>query len=213
MRFFKEKVKLYGVKTSDVTRISKDYFKKIKIKDCPKEEIFSLCEVLWQSGYLEESFIACNWSCYAQEHFEPDDFYVFENWLQEYVSNWASCDTFCNHTIGVLLEKHPQLLPELYRWTKAENRWVRRGAAVSLIIPARRGKFQHETFRIAESLLIDKDDLVQKGYGWLLKTASQADEKSVFDFVMERKRTMPRTALCYAIEKMQPELKRQAMQK
>jgi len=94
-----------------------------------------------------------------------------------------------------------------------DSKTIDSGAAVSLIIPARRGKFQREIFRIADSLLTDRDDLVQKGYGWMLKAASQADEKGVFEFVMKRKRTMPRTALRYAIEKMQPELKQQAMEK
>ena len=53
-RFFKEPVQLYGVKTALVTNIGKVYFK--EIKEQRKEEIFELCEELWKSGYLEESF-------------------------------------------------------------------------------------------------------------------------------------------------------------
>jgi 3-methyladenine DNA glycosylase AlkD len=44
--FFKEKIELYGVKTAVVTKISKDKFR--EIKDKPKEEIFALCEMLWE---------------------------------------------------------------------------------------------------------------------------------------------------------------------
>ena len=57
--FFKEKVKVIGVKASDVQKISKEVFKFFKLNE--KAHIFDLCEKLWQSGYLEESFIACNW--------------------------------------------------------------------------------------------------------------------------------------------------------
>jgi 3-methyladenine DNA glycosylase AlkD len=90
---------------------------------------------------------------------------------------------------------------------------MRRAAAVSLIIPAKHGKFLEESLAIADLLLTDGDDLVQKGYGWLLKEASRMHTGEVFSFVMERKRNMPRTALRYAIELMPKELKAEAMKK
>ena len=62
-------------------------------------------------------------------------------------------------------------------------------------------------------MLLDNDDLVQKGYGWMLKAASQAHPQAVFTYVMQHKAEMPRTALRYAIEKMPQELKSQAMAK
>lgn len=209
--FFKEKVKLYGVKTAVVEKIGKKYFK--AIKDRNKSEIFALCEELWQSGYMEESYIACNWSYYIHRDYEPEDFKVFEKWVNYYVSNWASCDTLCNHTIGTLAEMYPEYLADLKKWAKSKNRWVRRASAVSLIISARKGKFLKDIFEIADILLLDQDDLVQKGYGWMLKVASQAHQKEVFDYVIKNKKVMPRTALRYAVEKMPKELKVKAMAK
>lgn len=90
---------------------------------------------------------------------------------------------------------------------------MRRAAAVSLIIPARKGLFISDIFEIATLLLTDREDLVQKGYGWMLKAADNAHRPLVFDFVMKNKATMPRTALRYAIEKMPPDLKAVAMAK
>jgi 3-methyladenine DNA glycosylase AlkD len=55
--------------------------------------------------------------------------------------------------------------------------------------------------------------MVQKGYGWMLKAASQSHQKEVFDYVMKYKAIMPRTALRYAIEKMPAQLKAEAMKK
>ncbi len=209
--YFKEKIKFHGVKTAIVTKIATEYFK--IIKDRPKAEIFTLCEELWQSGYLEESFIACNWSYYLRKDYQPEDFKVFEKWVNSYVSNWASCDTLCNHTIGAFIEMYPEYLAELKKWAKSENRWMRRAAAVSLIIPAKEGKFLKDILDIADLLLIDQDDLVQKGYGWMLKAASQAHQPEIFEYVMTKKAIMPRTALRYAIEKMPKELKAKAMAK
>jgi 3-methyladenine DNA glycosylase AlkD len=210
-RFFKERIKLYGVKTAVVGKIGKECFKEIKGQS--KAEIFSLCDLLWKSGYMEEGFIACHWSYYLRKFYEPQDFFVFERWVNEYVSNWAACDTLCNHTIGSFLEMYPDYVSKLKIWATSSNRWVRRASAVSLIVPAKEGKFLRDIFQIAEILLLDKDDMVQKGYGWMLKVASQARQQEVYEYVLAHKTTMPRTALRYAIEKMSKEMKHKAMGK
>jgi 3-methyladenine DNA glycosylase AlkD len=210
-RFFKEKVYCYGYKTADISKLGKEYFK--VLKELPKSDIFRICDELWKSQYLEETFIACQWAYALNKQFEVNDFKTFERWVKNYVTNWASCDTLCNHTIGKFIEMYPEYIQKLLEWTKSDNRWVRRAAAVTLIIPARKGMFLKEIFEIAESLFYDKDDLVQKGYGWMLKAASEANQKEVFDWVMSKKLTMPRTSLRYAIEKMPKELKSMAMKK
>ena len=209
--FFKEQVTVYGVKSATVQKIAKDIF--AEIKDLPKAEIFAMCEKLWQSGYMEESFVACVWSEKLGKKFEPSDFENLERWIKNYVSNWASCDTLCNHTVGDFVMMYPEYISKLKEFAHSENRWVKRAAAVSLIIPARKGMFLNDIFEIADTLLMDSDDLVQKGYGWMLKAASQAHQQAVFEYVMNKKAVMPRTALRYAIEKMPEELKKQAMQK
>jgi 3-methyladenine DNA glycosylase AlkD len=210
-RFFKEPVNMYGMKTADVTAISKVHLKEITSKS--KSEIFSYCDELWQSGMMEESFIACNWAYSQRKKFTPDDFIVFEKWVHLYVSNWASCDTLCNHTIGTFIEMYPAYLSELKRWAHSENRWVKRASAVSLIIPAKRGLFADDVFEIADILFNDSDDMVQKGYGWLLKVASKPYTERVFNYVNKHRATMPRTALRYAIEKLPENMKKEAMKK
>ncbi|MDR0694439.1 MAG: DNA alkylation repair protein [Prevotellaceae bacterium] len=209
--FFKEKIKTIGVKSAVVHKIAQAHFKIIKGKS--KEEIFALCEILWQSGYIEEANIACDWSNALRKHFTPADFNIFERWVTRYVTNWAMCDMLCNHTVGGFIEQYPAYIKELKRWATSDNRWVKRAAAVTLIIPARKGLFLQDIFEIADRLLPDTDDMVQKGYGWMLKAASEAHEKEVFDYVVSKKAVMPRTAYRYAIEKMSPGRKAEAMKK
>ncbi len=210
-RFFREEVKLYGIRSGVVNRIGKDHYK--ALADQSKENIFYFCEELWKSGILEESFIACNWSYYVHKQYKIIDFEMFERWINRYVSNWASCDTLCNHSVGSLIELYPETIDHLKRWTRSENRWMRRAAAVSLIVPAKKGKFLDDIFDIASNILTDQDDMVRKGYGWMLKVASQAHQKEVYDFVIRNKAVMPRTAFRYAIEKMPDELRSKAMEK
>jgi len=115
--------------------------------------------------------------------------------------------------VGEFVEMYPETISVLKRWAISTNRWMKRASAVSLIIPARHGLFLNDIFEIADILLMDSDDMIQKGYGWMLKAASQAHEKEVFEYVMKKKAVMPRTALRYAIEKMAVEFKRKAMEK
>lgn len=82
-----------------------------------------------------------------------------------------------------------------------------------MIYGIRRGKNFDAGFEIADMLLMDPEDLVQKGYGWMLKEISNLDPTQVLDFIMQRKDRMPRTSLRYAIEKLTPELRAQAMAK
>ncbi|MEN9947705.1 MAG: hypothetical protein RL106_528, partial [Bacteroidota bacterium] len=105
------------------------------------------------------------------------------------------------------------LVNEMKMWAISENLWVRRAAAVSFIYPAKKNMFVQDQWEIALLLLEDKEDMVQKGYGWMLKVLSQKRQNEVFDFVQRYKARMPRTALRYAIEKMPAQLKKQAMEK
>jgi 3-methyladenine DNA glycosylase AlkD len=210
-RFFKEEIACYGIKTATVVAIAKKYWKEVKSRD--KQKIFALCEELYQSGMMEEAFVVSTWAPLLNARFLRDDLIVFERWIDTYITNWAACDGFCNHAVGDFIEKFPDTVEELKRWTQSENRWMRRASAVSLIVPAKHGKFQNEAIAIADLLLTDSDDMVQKGYGWLLKEASRKHTDEVFSYVMKNKKKMPRTALRYAIELMPKELKAKAMKK
>ena len=208
-RFFKQEVTCYGVKTAAVRVIAKKHWNETKLFS--KEEIFALCEELYSSDYMEEAFVVAFWLPNLVDQLEPSDLAVFKAWIERYVNNWAKCDTFCNHTVGGLVEKYPESVREVKSWAKSENRWLKRAAAVSLIVPAKKGGFLQECFEISDMLLSDGDDMVQKGYGWLLKEASRKHPKEVFSYVLKNRNVMPRTALRYAIELLPEEQRKKAM--
>ena len=128
-------------------------------------------------------------------------------------SSWADCDTLCNHTVGEFVMMYPEYLEELKRWARSNHRWLKRASAVTLIIPARKGLFLSDILEIADILLEDSDDLVRKGYGWMLKAASESHLEEIYNYVISKKSTMPRTSLRYAIEKMPAEYKKKVMER
>ncbi|MDR0194573.1 MAG: DNA alkylation repair protein [Myroides sp.] len=210
-RFFKEdeQPKEYGVAKDILSKIGRELFN--DVKSSSKEEIYTLCNELWKSLYFEEAYIACIVTKRLSRQYQAKDIKWFQSWVENYVSNWASCDTLCCSTIGPLLIQYPDLVIRLKHWALSSNRWMRRAAAVSLVVPARKGLFLEEVFEIATILLKEQDDLVQKGSGWMLKEASKVHQEKVFKYVVKHKAVMPRTTLRYAIEKLPIALKKEAM--
>ncbi|MHA1215681.1 MAG: DNA alkylation repair protein [Candidatus Hodarchaeales archaeon] len=204
-----DRVTHYGMKTPIVRKISTKYYSQIKKK--PKEEIFSLCEDLLKLRSSEERTIAFDWAFRLRKHYEESDFNIFKSWLEKYVTGWGSCDDLCTHAFGAFIYPFSEFIPEIKKWSKSENRWMRRASAVVLICSIRRDRYLETVFEIADLLLLDEEDLVQKGYGWMLKEASNLYPQEVFQYVMKHKAEMPRTSLRYAIEKMSIEWKKKAM--
>ena len=210
-RFFKEEIQTLGVKSAIVKKISARFFK--RTKGMKNAEIINLCEDLMKTGILEYLGIAQDWFFRLRKQYAPEDFKTLERWVKNYIHNWAACDDLCTHSLGYFLSDFPDFTRNLFAWAQSSNRWERRASAVALIYPVRKGKYRDKVFEIADILLTDKDDMVQKGYGWMLKVAADFELQKVFDYVMKNKHIMPRTALRYAIEKMPAEMKKKAMER
>lgn len=209
-RSFKEEIRPCGIKVATVRRLSDRILPEIEPDGI--DRVIRLCEALWRSGRLEETFVACSWARAVHLQYRPEDLAVFARWLGAYVDNWASCDSLCCESVGAHLEQFGEdSAAQVTRWAASPNRWMRRGAAVSFVLPARRGLFLDSVLEVADALLEDTDDLVRKGYGWMLKAASQAHPTEVFDYLMDRREAMPRIAFRYALESMPPHLRDEAM--
>ncbi len=211
-RFFTSPIAVRGVNWPTLRKLSKEYYK--EVAHCSKKEIFTYAEELLQSGFIDDSIIAFDWIHRRAPEYTTDDLKFFSRIIDTYVTNWALCDDFCTHAIGALLLKYPTLVCEVRLWLKSPNLWKRRCGAVSLILPIKKDPFfLSSVLATAKTLLTDPEDMVQKGYGWMLKVASKRFQAQVFTFVMEHKTDMPRTALRYAIEHMPKEFKQEAMKK
>ena len=210
-RFFKEEIKLYGVRTKELKEISSKHFKKVKTLNF--YDVLKICEKLLQNKHMEESYVAFDWTYRFRKYFKKSDLKIFERWMNNYVDNWAKCDNLGTRIIGHMLETYPALVKDVKSWHRSKNRWMKRASAVSFVRPGRKGLYLKDILEVATKLMYDEDDLVQKGYGWMLKETSKAHQKQVFNFVVKYRKTMPRTALRYAIEKMPPRLRKEAMKR
>jgi len=210
-RYFKEPINILGVRLPEIRQISREFYS--QVKNLGKTEFFGICEELLDTGIGEETTIAFDWAWRRKSQYELEDFSRFESWLERYVSNWGHCDDISCHSVGFMLHKWPKLAENMPKWGKSSNRWLRRSSAVSLIYPVRREVLVDKAFEIADILIEDEDDLVRKGYGWLLKEVSNAHPERVYDYVTSNVERMPRVAFRYAIEKLPDEMREKAMGK
>jgi len=209
--YFNNEIENYGVRTGEVRKLARRYYG--EIKGLSKQDIFEICEELLDTGISENRTIAFQWAHRLKAQYETDDFARFESWIERYVNNWGACDDLCTHALGELVYQYPDLIENLKNWCGSDNIWKRRGAAVTMIYSIRNGEVLDETLEIADLLFSDEEDLVQKGYGWMLKEASKDHPRAVFDYVMAHKEDMPRTSLRYAIEKLPEDWRDRAMDK
>lgn len=117
-----------------------------------------------------------------------------------------------SHAFGELLRQHKELFVKMSGWTKDEDFWVRRAAAVVLIACIMKNDYKGlAPYAIADALMQDPHDLVQKGYGWMLKCLSQMEPDAVREYLAANSMRMPRTAFRYAVEKFDRDTKEKLM--
>jgi 3-methyladenine DNA glycosylase AlkD len=214
--FFKEEIFPIGLRSKDLESLEKKYFK--SLKPLNKKDFFHIINSLLQEKEHEIKTLAFKCLYRKRKDFTKSDFRVFERWLKKYVNNWGHCDSFLTHSLGYLVYQYPELIQKTNSWISSNNRWLRRSASIILIYSFKYHKKKSEFnifFSRLKNVILkqinDSDDLVQKGYGWSAKEASNIDEDLVFKFIYKHKQKLPRTALRYAIEKMSLEHKQKAM--
>lgn len=117
------------------------------------------------------------------------------------INNWDLVDRAAPHVVGGYLADKPRDV--LYKLARSRNPWERRTAIVSTWYFIRSDDVD-DTFRIAEILVNDKHELVQKGVGSWLREAGKRDQKQLVRFLDKHAESMPRTMLRYAVEKLPP---------
>lgn len=113
------------------------------------------------------------------------------------INNWDLCDLGCLHMTGSYLFDKPHDI--LYKLARSKNIWERRTAILSTCYFIRQGDTT-DTFKVAEILVKDQEDLIHKATGWMLRFAGTKDPGRLITFLDKYAATMPRTLLRYSIE-------------
>lgn len=191
--------KFYGVKMANIFSIAKEFIQ------MPLIEI----EKLLESEYYEArmgavsimDFQARDKKTSADRKKELFELYISKH---SQINNWDMVDRSAPYVVGGYLYDKPRKI--LYKLAKSKNVWERRTAIVATYYFIRQNDLD-ETFKIAEVLVNDKHELINKAVGSWVREAGKKDKFQLLDFLHRYGSTMPRITLRYAVEKLDKEKK------
>jgi 3-methyladenine DNA glycosylase AlkD len=201
-RFFVGGVKTYGVHREYLDGFAREAVASLKQRRGVAAAL-RIADSLYRSRNMDEAALAARILERFGRDLGPAHFPTFDRWIN-FLNDWASCDSLCTQVVGPVIRDHPALIRRVLPWTRSKHRWRRRAAAVSLISLARTGERLTNVFRIADRLLGDPDDMVQKGVGWLLKEATRQRAGEVITYLIANRDRTTRLVLTYAAEKLGP---------
>ena len=184
--------KFMGVKMGTLFAIAKDF------GEMPIEEIEKLLENPIhevRAGAVSIMDKASRNKKISKERLK--DFFELYMRRHDRINNWDLCDLGCLYMTGSYLYDKPHDI--LYKLARSKSIWERRTAILSTCYFIRQGDMT-DTFKIAEILVDDKEDLIHKATGWMLRFAGAKDRKRLITFLDKYAATMPRTLLRYSIE-------------
>ncbi|MCU0402900.1 MAG: DNA alkylation repair protein [Algoriphagus sp.] len=188
-----------GVTVPDQRQIAKQFFKEMCLEDLSQ---------LIQNPFHEVRLTGLMALVYRYEKTKSEaeraelvDFYLSH---LDYVNNWDLVDSSCLQILGHFYLKREKAL--FYELADSGHLWRQRVAMISSFYWIKKGEFV-DALALAEKLKNHPHDLMQKAVGWMLREIGKRDFDTEYEFLMKHYRTMPRTALRYAIEKFPEELR------
>ncbi len=210
-RFFKTAPGTYGygdvfigVRVPEIRKVVKNY------RHLPLDQI----KTLLLSGIHEERFAALvlmNGRFAAGGAKEDEKRRIYELYMDRraHVNNWDLVDVSAPHIPGAWLYKRDKA--PLYTLSASESLWDRRIAVVSTLFFIRKNRFK-ETLSLAGMFLDDKEDLIHKAAGWMLREVGKRSPDTEEAFLKTHLHRMPRTMLRYAIERFPQEVRRRYLE-
>lgn len=174
--------------------IAKKYFKEINIKDL---------DLLIKSKIHEHRQVALFLMVYRYEIEDKagkDEIYNYYVKNIEQVNNWDLVDSSAPNIVGRYLYDNPSKRKILYTWVKSDKLFIRRISIISTFYFIKKNYFL-DSLEISKLLLRDKEDLIHKAVGWMLREIGNRDLEKETRFLDKHLKEMPRTMLRYAIEK------------
>ena len=221
MRFFKtgsgqygEGDRFIGIKVPVTRSIVKSYLGVATLADCD-----ALLDSEWHEIRLAALLLMVGMAKHLAKRSERSalrELVDFYDRRLERANNWDLIDLSVRDIMGAHWRCNETGARERRRflkaWADSGNLWRERAAMVSTWSLQRMGSLE-ETFWLAGRFIKHPHDLMHKAVGWMLREAGALDREALRDFLSAFHKRLPRTALRYAIEHMDPEERRKWMEK
>lgn len=196
--FFKEEIKSHGWYTAALRRAVRQWRREI-LREHDFDFLVRVADKLFSGRVLEEKIAAVFLLEKMDAQVGDREFKLFASWLDR-LSSWADHDGLVHSLIGPMVAAKPARVKNVFRWAKSPTRWHRRAACVAMIRGARSKMYFPEIVKLSNFLLTDRDDMVQKGLGWLLRETAKYDPNRTVPYLMKIRGRAPRLVLRTACE-------------
>ena len=129
---------------------------------------------------------------------------LFELYLRRHdrINNWDLVDLAAPNVVGGYLADKPRDV--LYGLARSANTWERRTSIYATLAFIKRNETE-DTFAIAEILVADSEEIIQKAWSGCVRFAGDLDRRRLLAFLDTYATTMSRVALRQCIEHLKPE--------
>ncbi len=204
-RYFKEPVDYYGAENKQLKQYLQELITRVR-ETWTLADAVAFCRTMVKDKHMEPRGVGYQVVAHFVPSAGPELLPDIRGWLEKTCGNWGLVDNLAPSVLGPLLDRYPDLIPEVVEWTASPNLWLRRGAVVAFVpLVRRKKKYQAVAYRLARRLLDDEEDLMHKAVGWLLREAGKEDPARLEKFLLRHGTRIPRTTVRYAIEKFSKE--------
>ncbi len=191
-----------GIRVPAVRRLVKEY------KELPLKDVLFLLKSPYHEIRLFALISFVNTFATADESTKNK---IYDLYLANtrYINNWDLVDLSAPNIVGRYLFTRSR--KPLYKLAQSQNLWERRIAVLSTFYFIKNNQ-SDDSLQIVEILLKDKEDLIHKAAGWMLREIGKRDLETAETFLRKHCRTMPRTMLRYAIERFSPDQRKRFLE-
>jgi 3-methyladenine DNA glycosylase AlkD len=181
-----------------------------RFRDLPLSDVEELIKSPWHEERLVGVFILVGQYKRGEQRTKKEiyDFYMANT---KHINNWDIVDSSAAFIVGPWLADKPEKMKVLEKLAKSDLLWDRRISIISTFAYIKAGHAA-ETLAIAEILLQDKHDLIQKAVGWMLREVGKRVDREILESFLDKHAVeMPRTSLRYALEHLDATAKQNYM--
>ncbi len=180
-----------GIKVPELRKLAKEY------EDITMKQV----KALLKSSIHEERLLAL--LILIRKYVKGDESArkrIYELYIKntQFINNWDLVDVTAEHIVGAFLRDKDR--SPLYRLSRSKNLWERRISIMASFHFIKHNEFS-DTLKISKILLADREDLIHKAVGWMLREVGKRHMTTEERFLKDHYRKMPRTMLRYAIER------------
>ena len=197
-----EGVPCYGIKAAEVHAIGLEAVRRLRSGGLART--MEIADELFKTGNLEEGLIGAQLVGALARLIGSGEFERFDAWADT-LTNAQTADALATQCISRSMAAKPSIAMRLVDWAKSPSPWRRRAAVMAFAPLVREGRFMTDALTVAEVVMTDLHEDVQRGVGTMLLEATRLQAPRVVEFLAPWKEKAPRLLLQTAATKLSGE--------